>query len=144
MAMKFLKASLPALAAALLAAGAFAADPAAAPAKPQAQEPIYGSQLMTRQERIEHRNKMRSLKTPEERQAYRAEHHRLMQERAKERGVTLPDMPPPRGPGMGMGMGPGGGPGPGMGMGRGMGPGPGMGQGMGPGGQGAAPSEQNK
>ena len=80
------------------------------------QETIYGSQLMTRKERAEHRAKMRSLKTKEERDAYRLEHHKKMQERAKEKGVTLPDEPPAAG------MGPGGG---------GMGPG---GGGMGPGG----------
>jgi hypothetical protein len=79
--------------------------------------PIYGSQLMTRQERIEHRNQMRTLKTQEERNAYRTEHHRKMQERAKEKGVTLPDTPPAAGGGMGPG--PGGGRGSGMGGGGG-------------------------
>jgi hypothetical protein len=78
-------------------------------------EPIYGSQLMTEQERIEHRNKMRSLKTYEEREAYRLEEHKKMQARAKEKGVTLPDEVPARG---GM-MGPGGGMGPRDGMGPG-------------------------
>lgn len=91
----------------------------------QAAETIYGSQLMTRQERIEHRNRMREMKTEEERNAYRLEHHKRMQERAREKGVTLPDSPPPRGGGKGRGMGPGMG---GMG-----GMGPGMGGGMGPG-----------
>lgn len=96
-----------ALAIGLISSGAAAAD--AGKGQDKAQEPIYGSQLMTREERIEHRNKMRSLKTPEEREAYRQEHHRLMQERAKERGVTLPDAPPPRGMGPGPGMGAAGG-----------------------------------
>jgi hypothetical protein len=71
------------------------------------------AQLMTEQERIEHRNKMRAAKTPEERERVRAEHHEQMKARAKERGITLPDQPPAgRGPGMGPGgggMGPGGG-----------------------------------
>lgn len=90
-------------------------------ASAQAAPTIYGSQLMTRQERIEHRNRLREMKTEEERNAYRLEHHKRMQERARERGVTLPDAPPPRGGGKGRGMGPGmGGMGPGMG---GMGPG---------------------
>jgi hypothetical protein len=80
--------------------------------------PIYGSQLMTRQERIEYRNQMRSMKTQEERNAFRLEHHNRMQERAKERGLSLPDAPPARGGGMGPGGG-GMGPGPGMGGGRG-------------------------
>lgn len=90
----------------------------------QAAQQVYGSRLMTRQERIEYRNQMRALKTQEERNAFRLEHHQKMQERAKERGVTLPDMPPAQGGGMGPGM--GGGMGPGMG-----GMGPGMGGGMG-------------
>jgi hypothetical protein len=77
---------------------------------------IYGSQLMTVQERNEYRNKMRSAKTAQERERIRAEHHEQMQVRAKDRGVTLPDQPPAgRGPGMGPG---GGGMGPGGGGGR--------------------------
>jgi hypothetical protein len=68
-------------------------------AKPQKPEVIYGSQLMTKKERAEHRTKMRSLKTKEEREAFRAEHHQKMQERAKEIGKTLPDMPPAQGSG---------------------------------------------
>lgn len=78
----------------------------------QKQEQIYGSQLMTPEERAEHRAKMRSLKTQEEREAYRLEHHKKMQECARERGVALPDEPPTPGGGMGPGgggMGPGGG-----------------------------------
>lgn len=65
--------------------------------KARVQDRIYGSQLMTDAERSEYRAKMRSLKTKEERDALRAEHHKLMQERAKERGVTLPDIPPRQG-----------------------------------------------
>lgn len=59
--------------------------------------PIYGSQLMTQQERIEHRNKLHAAKTFKEREKIRLEHHKQMEERAKERGVTLPDSPPMRG-----------------------------------------------
>ncbi|MDD5385197.1 MAG: hypothetical protein PHG89_10015 [Gallionella sp.] len=80
-----------------------AADQAPAQQKTQdkAQKPemIYGSQLMTRQERDEYRAKMRSLKTQEEREALRMEHHQQMQERAKTMGKTLPDMPPAQGGG---------------------------------------------
>jgi len=72
----------------------------------QAHERIYGSQLMTEQERLEHRSKMRAAKTAEEREQIRKEHHEQMKARAKERGVALPDGPPARGKGM---MGPGGG-----------------------------------
>jgi len=73
----------------------------------------YGWQLMTPQERIEHREKIRSMKTEQEREAYRQQHHEKMQQRAKEKGVTLPDKPQPRGQGMGNG--------PGNGMGGGAG-----------------------
>lgn len=108
---------------------ALAADPEPAPAKAQTpkSEQIYGSQLMTPQERAEYRAKMSAAKTVEEQEQIRKEHHEQMKERAKARGVTLPDEPPARGGGMGPG---GGGMGPGGG---GMGPG---GGGMGPGGGG--------
>lgn len=92
----------------------------------QEQEQVYGSQIMTQQERIEFRARMSAATTAEEREQIRKEHHDQMQARAKERGVTLPDSPPAggmMGPGGGGMMGPGGG-----GM---MGPG---GGGMGPGG----------
>lgn len=111
-----------ALAAALaLSSGfAFAADQ---------DEQIYGSQLMTQQERTEYHAKMRAAKIAQEREQIRKEHHVQMQERAKESGVTLPDEPPGRGGGMGPGgggMGSGGG---GMGSGGGgMGPGGGSGR----------------
>ncbi|MEW6163686.1 MAG: hypothetical protein AB1642_01345 [Pseudomonadota bacterium] len=87
--------------------------------------PIFGSQMMTQQERMEYRTRMQAAKTLEEREQIRAEHHAQMVTRAKAQGITLPETPPTmgggRGPGGG-GMGPGGG---------GMGPG---GGGMGPGG----------
>ena len=71
---------------------------------------IYGWQLMSPAERAEHRDKMRLITSREEREKYRMEHHMKMQERAKEKGVTLPDMPENKGRGMGPGgMGPGGG-----------------------------------
>jgi hypothetical protein len=90
--------------------------PQAAQDKPQARQQaqrIYGSQLMTAEERTEYRQKMRAAKSPEEREKIRLEHHARMQQRAKEKGVTLPDEPPAKGPGRGMG--PGGGMGPGRG-----------------------------
>lgn len=94
-----------------LVAGAFSAGVAAADA------PIYGSQLMTNQERIEHRNKLRVAKTAEEREQVRLQHHEQMQLRAKEQGVSLPDTPPAQGGGQGRRMGGGMGPGGGMGAG---------------------------
>lgn len=79
--------------------------------KTQAKEQVYGSQLMTQEERSAYRMKMRSAKNQDEREQIRLEHHKQMQERAKEKGVTLPEDPPARGGGMGPG---GGGMGPGM------------------------------
>jgi len=97
-----------------LSAGyALAADPEPVKEKVQIQkqEQVYGSQLMTKQERMEYREKMRAAKTAEEREQIRKEHHEQMKARAKARGVTLPDDPLTRGGGMGSGggMGPGGG-----------------------------------
>lgn len=102
----------------------------------QAQERVYGSQLMTPQERSEYSARMRTARTEQEREQIRAEHHDRMQARAKERGVTLPDDPPSqaqRGRTFG---------GPGAASGGGFGAGPGSsssGGGMGPGGGGMAP-----
>ena len=93
----------------LLAGAAIGAStpPALAADKTQAsgQEQVYGHELMTEQERAEHRRHMRSLKTEQEREKFRQEHHKKMQARAKERGVTLPEQPLPRGKGMGGGQG---------------------------------------
>ena len=83
-------------------------------------ETSYGSQLMSPVERSEHRATMRSL-TPSEREAYRAEHHEAMKQRAESMGLSLPDQPPTYGQGFGRG-------GPGYGYGRG---GPGYGYGRG-------------
>ncbi len=71
---------------------------AKASAAAQGEEPIYGWQLMTPEERAEHRAKMRSLKTEKERDEYRAEHHKKMEERAKAMGKTIPEEPPRRAP----------------------------------------------
>ncbi len=81
----------------------------------QAQETIYGSQLMTQQERNVYRAKLQAAASQQERNAIRAEHHKLMQERAREQNMTLPDMPAQQ---QGMGKGMGGGKGQGMGSGR--------------------------
>jgi hypothetical protein len=104
----------------LLSTGfALAADqePAQQTVQLQEREQIYGSQLMTKEERAEYRAKLRAAKTKEEREQIRKEHHERMKERAEAQGVTLPDEPPA----IGGGMGPGGG-GTGAGAG-GMGPG---------------------
>ena len=73
-------------------------------ASQRSQDRIYGSQLMTPDERQQYRQKMHSAKTPKERDELRRQHHAQMQERAKERGVSLPEQPPARGR-MGGGMG---------------------------------------
>lgn len=69
-----------------------------------ADEQVYGWELMSEQERKEHRIKMQSLKTEQERERYRMEHHKKMMERAKKEGVTLPE-PSARGKGMKEGQG---------------------------------------
>lgn len=49
-----------------------------------------GFGLMTPQERLAHRDRMRSLQSREECVAYLTEHHAQMAERAKAKGQTLP------------------------------------------------------
>jgi len=90
---------------------------------------IYGSQLMTQTERNQYRTQMRSLKTAQEREAFRLQHHEQMKIRAQEKGVVLPEQPPAGGAGFG----PGAGPGPGAGAGAGSGAGNGAGAGAGSG-----------
>ena len=124
MKLRFLQGAILALAASVVTVPVLAADPARDQDQVRTQDQvrdqdIYGSQLMTAQERNEYRTRMRAAKTLEERERIRKEHHEQMKLRAKERGVTLPDEPPAgRGPGSGTGggMGPGGG---GMGPGGG-------------------------
>jgi len=70
-----------------------------------AEERAYGWQLMSEQERAEHRTKMQSMKTAEERERYRLEHHKKMEKRAAQQGITLPDRPQNQGKGMGQGSG---------------------------------------
>lgn len=65
--------------------------------------PMFGRQLMTPEEMAAQRARMRAATTTEERARIRAEHHQQMLERARERGVTLPEEPPMGGPGAGPG-----------------------------------------
>lgn len=106
----------------LVSASVSAVEPVEVQAARQTQEQVYGSQLMTDQERTEYRAKIRSLKTQDERDAFRLEHHKLMQERATAKGVMLPNTPA-AGAGMNSGMK--------RGAGEGMGSGAGMGSGQG-------------
>jgi hypothetical protein len=98
----------------------------AAPAFADDQQVVSGSQLMTDQEKIEFREKLHNAKTDEERDQLLKEHHEQMMERAKEKGLTLPDEPLQKGAGMGQGSG--------KGYGSGMGAGSGSGGGKGHGG----------
>jgi hypothetical protein len=79
---------------------------------------------MSEQERAEYQARMRAVTTEQEREQIRLEHHREMQQRAREMGVELPDEPPAMGKG-GQRMAPG----QGGGMGGGMGQGGGRGRG---------------
>jgi len=72
-------------------------------------ETVYGWELMSVKERKAHQAKMKKLKSPKERTAYLEKHHKLMEKRAKERGVTLPEIPMQGGQGAGPGAGAGGG-----------------------------------
>lgn len=81
----------------LLPLAARSAQAATAKASDQTQPadmPIYGSQLMTEQERTSFRARMWAAKTDEERNRIRSAHHEEMKTRAQAKGVTLPDMPP--------------------------------------------------
>jgi hypothetical protein len=71
------------------------------------QDKIYGSQLMTNQERAEYHAKMQSARTKQERELIRNKHHELMKIRAKARGITLPDQVPAKGAGSMKGQGSG-------------------------------------
>lgn len=52
-------------------------------------DPIYGGELMSQQERLEYREQLRAKETTQERDQLKAEHRSNMQQRAKERGVTV-------------------------------------------------------
>ena len=54
-----------------------------------------GWSLMTPQERAEHRSKMMGFTNYEDCASYLAEHHAMMQERARKQGATLPSEPRP-------------------------------------------------
>lgn len=93
----------------------------AMPAMAEDDAPVFGRQLMTQEELQEHHRMMQSLDTPEARQEYREQHHQRMLERARERGVTLPEEPGMPGKGMKHGMDMDNGHGMGQGMGQGKG-----------------------
>jgi len=53
---------------------------------------MYGWQLMTEEERLQHRERMHKAKSYEEQQQYILEHREEMLERAKKQGVELPEL----------------------------------------------------
>ena len=69
------------------------------------EEMIYGSQMMTEQERNEYRARMQAAKSNEEREQLRLEHHERIKVRARDRGLSMPDSPPGKHGGMGGGKG---------------------------------------
>lgn len=78
-----------------------AASPYGTPQGNQMPQRIYGGHLMTQQERVEHRAKMRAAKTAAERERIRDEHYQQIRQRAKARGMVLPNRRPGRGRGLG-------------------------------------------
>lgn len=54
------------------------------------QDNTTGWSMMSEQERADHRQKMMSMKSYDECVAYMDEHHKLMQERASQKGKSLP------------------------------------------------------
>jgi Flp pilus assembly protein TadD len=68
-----------------------AAPVAAAEPQQLQREIIPGSELMTSQEREQYRLRLRGAGTPQERERLRAEHVRVMEERAQMRGLQLID-----------------------------------------------------
>ena len=76
------------------AAGADAKNAVAPPRR----ELIYGSELMTHEEREQYRARMRGAQTAEDEARVRDDHFGAMQKRARQRGAKLPDPPPPGSP----------------------------------------------
>jgi hypothetical protein len=72
----------------------------------QVQGSFFGPQLLTEEEQVAYRARIRNAKTPQEREAIRAEHYELMKVRAREKGIALPERRPPVNGGMGNILGP--------------------------------------
>ena len=79
-------------------------DHAIPPASAAKAKQVHGCELMRVAELAQIRADMQGLATEEERQAYRAQHHAMMQQRAKDRGVELVPGPSPQCKGMQQGM----------------------------------------
>lgn len=70
-----------------------AAHAAEKPQTPVRREIIPGSELMTPQERERYRQRIRGAKGPADEQRVREEHVKQMRERARLRGLRLPEAP---------------------------------------------------
>ncbi len=69
---------------------ALAAPPAAGGPWRASETNTRGWQLMTQEERIEHQARIRGFRSYDECRSYQLAHHRLMEERARQRGIELP------------------------------------------------------
>ena len=67
----------------------------------QPQQTVLGKDLMTEQERAVHHANMQAAETQQERNQLRMEQHERMKQRAKERGLSIPDEPPAKSAGTG-------------------------------------------
>jgi hypothetical protein len=79
---------------------AFLASAAAAPAIVLAQDDLPGSELLTSQERVEYRQRMRGMLSAGQQEQIRRQYEELIRQRAKQKGITLPAQPQ-SGPGKG-------------------------------------------
>jgi len=61
----------------------------------------FGPQLLSEEEQVAYRARIRAAKTAQESEAIRAEHYELMKVRAREKGVALPERRPPVGGSLG-------------------------------------------
>ncbi len=76
---------------ALVCALVLMAGPVLVSAQEADEVPIYGSQLMTEEERMEYIEAIRAAESDEERDVIRQEHREMMKERAADEGITLPE-----------------------------------------------------
>jgi hypothetical protein len=79
--------------AAAAAMAAAAIDAIGEPPAPVKREIIPGSELMTSQERERYRQRIRAAQAPEEERKVRDDHVKQMRERARLRGLRLPESP---------------------------------------------------
>lgn len=77
-----------------LVPGDVPAPSAATRVAPASHADVYGWDIMTPGERRCYSLRMLAARTPAERARIRDEYHRLMAERARQQGITLPEVPP--------------------------------------------------